>query len=133
MGDHFLFVYGTLRADFDGPMARRLRSEARLVGPATAHGTLYRIAEYPGFVSEGDGTVAGDLFALDDAEATLAWLDDYEECSGRFPAPHEYCREWMTVDGPDGEVMAWVYVYAWDVAGREQIADGDFLAGGRGG
>lgn len=122
-----LFVYGTLRAGFDGPMARRLRAAGRHVGPAWAPGTLYRIAHYPGFVPGPSGQVVGDLFALDDPEAALAWLDDYEEIGAHCPAPHEYRRETITVFGPDGAVQAWAYVYALDVARLERIESGDFL------
>lgn len=130
MGDAYLFVYGTLRTGFDGPMARRLRREARHVGSAFAKGALYRVAHYPGFVPGEEGRVPGDLFALPDAAATLAWLDLYEECAPHFPAPHEYRRERMGIEGPDGPVEAWVYVYARDIACLKRILSGDFLSDG---
>lgn len=127
MSSIFLFVYGTLRAGFDGPMARRLRSEARLIGRGRAMGALYRITDYPGFVPGQDGWVRGDLFALKDTEATLAWLDDYEECAANFPEPHEYRRARLSVEGPGGPVEAWAYLYARDVGGLTRITSGDFL------
>lgn len=130
MGEAFLFVYGTLRAGFDGPMARRLRAEAQHIGPAWAKGALYRVADYPGFVPGDGGRVMGDLFALTDAEATLAWLDLYEECAPHYPAPHEYRRERLMVEGPEGPIEAWAYIYARDETGRGRIAGGDFLSGG---
>jgi gamma-glutamylcyclotransferase (GGCT)/AIG2-like uncharacterized protein YtfP len=123
-----LFVYGTLRAAFDGPMARWLRQSARLVGPATIDGALYRIADYPGLVAGPSGRVQGDLFALTDAAAILAVLDDYEECAAHHPQPHEYRRVAMTVQAADGPVEAWVYLYARDTAGLALVANGDFLA-----
>lgn len=127
MNANFLFVYGTLRPAFDGPMARRLRAEARHVGPAWAGGTLYRLDGYPGFIAGPDGMVMGDLFALADADATLDWLDDYEECAAHSPEPHEYRRLWLTVTGPDGPVTAWAYVYARDPSALPVIDSGDFL------
>ncbi|MCI4591331.1 gamma-glutamylcyclotransferase [Sphingobium sp. BYY-5] len=130
MREAFLFVYGSLRTGFGGPMALRLRSEARHVGRGWARGRLYRIADYPGFVPGEEGRVAGDLFAPADIDATLAWLDDYEECAPCFPAPHEYRRELLAVEGMAGPVEAWTYVYARDVVGLTRIADGDFLSGG---
>lgn len=48
MSEALLFVYGTLRAGFAGPMAQRLRRDARLLGRARTAGLLYRIADYPG-------------------------------------------------------------------------------------
>ncbi|MBZ9647361.1 gamma-glutamylcyclotransferase [Sphingobium sp. 3R8] len=123
-----LFVYGTLRATFDGQMARWLRQVARLVGPATVGGALCRVADYPGLVTGPTGRVQGDLFALTDAAAILAVLDDYEECAAHHPQPHEYRREAMTVQAADGPVEAWAYLYTRDTAGLPPIADGDFLS-----
>ncbi|MDO7836500.1 gamma-glutamylcyclotransferase family protein [Sphingobium sp. HBC34] len=130
MSEAALFVYGTLRAGFDSSMARRLRAEARLIGPARAQGLLYRITHYPGFVPGGDAWVMGDLFALADAATTLAWLDEYEECAPHFPPPHEYRRVRTSVAGPHGPVLAWTYAYARAVDGLARIDGGDFLSGG---
>ncbi|MEC3909910.1 gamma-glutamylcyclotransferase family protein [Sphingobium sp. CR2-8] len=124
----YLFVYGTLRAAFDGPMATGLRRSAQLIGPAVIGGTLYRVADYPGLVPGGVGLVHGDLFALRDATATLAVLDDYEECAPHHPLPHEYRRERCMVRAASGPVEAWTYVYAYDVSGLPVVAGGDFLA-----
>jgi gamma-glutamylcyclotransferase (GGCT)/AIG2-like uncharacterized protein YtfP len=127
MPDH-LFVYGTLRAAFDGPMALWLRRSAILVGAAMIGGALYRIADYPGLVLEPEGLVHGDLFALPDVAATLAVLDDYEECTPHHPLPHEYRRVRRTVQAAAGPVEAWVYLFAFDTTGLPLIAGGDFLA-----
>lgn len=129
MSGALLFVYGTLRAGFDGPMARWLRGVAPVLGRATARGALYRVDTYPGFVPGDEGVVTGDLFALPDPAALLAQLDEYEECAAHFPEPHEYRRELVTVEGLDRPVEAWTYIYARDVAGLERIAGGDFLGG----
>jgi gamma-glutamylcyclotransferase (GGCT)/AIG2-like uncharacterized protein YtfP len=130
MPDALLFVYGTLRLGFDGPMARRLQDEARHLGAARIRGSLYRVDHYPGFVPGGADWVMGDLFALSNAEATLAWLDEYEECGPAFPAPQEYRRDRLTVEAADGPVRAWSYIYVQSVDGLERIAGGDFLAVG---
>lgn len=128
MTDDLLFVYGTLRKGCPHPRALRLAAEAAYVGAASASGHLYRVADYPGFVPGSEGLVRGDLFRLVHAQATLAWLDDYEECASHFPPPQEYRRERLTVDGPHGEVEAWTYVYALPVGNLEPIDGGDFLA-----
>ena len=124
-----LFVYGTLRREFDGAMARQLRAAARYVGSGTVTGRLYRIADYPGLVPGPDGQVAGNLFALDDPAATLALLDDYEECAAHYRQPHEYRREQLSIDTAGGPVTAWTYIYARDVQGLPLIAGGNFLKG----
>ncbi|WP_311268686.1 gamma-glutamylcyclotransferase family protein [Sphingobium sp. WCS2017Hpa-17] len=127
-GPAYLFVYGTLRAGFDGPMARWLRSAARLLGPATIGGRLYRVADYPGLVPGPVGLVQGDLYALTDVTAILARLDEYEEIAAHHPLPHEYRRDLSVVQTTDGPVTAWIYAYAHDAKGLEPIVGGDFLA-----
>ncbi|MDI1295848.1 MAG: gamma-glutamylcyclotransferase [bacterium] len=128
MSQDLLFVYGTLRPGFDGPMAAWLRGAARPVGPAWIGGALYRVADYPGFVPGAAGHVAGDLFALADPATVLPILDAHEECSDAFPEPHEYRRERLIVETAEGPVAAWTYVYARDVSALERIEGGDFLA-----
>lgn len=132
-GAALLFVYGTLRPGHDGAMARWLAAHAAHLGAATARGRIYRIADYPGFVPGKAGWVRGDLFALADAPAAFAILDEHEECSDRFPQPHEYRRVRLMVTGVAGPVDAWTYVYARDVTGLAQIAGGDFLCAGASG
>ncbi|UZW56891.1 gamma-glutamylcyclotransferase [Sphingobium sp. JS3065] len=128
MNAPLLFVYGTLRPGFDDPMALWLREAARHVGPATARGRLYRVDSYPAFVPGRSDAVTGDLFALVDPMATLAILDDYEECAAHFPQPHEYRRERLIVRSENGPVEAWTYIYNRDVGGLARIESGDFLA-----
>lgn len=73
--------------------------------------------------------VQGDLYRLADGGGLLTRLDDYEECSARFPPPHEYARQVVAVTRDDGGVvMAWSYLYARDVAGLVSIPSGDYLA-----
>ncbi|MET0371707.1 MAG: gamma-glutamylcyclotransferase family protein [Sphingobium sp.] len=129
MNPDLLFVYGTLRSGHDGPMARWLAETADHRGTAWARGCLYLVADYPGFVPGGGGQVRGDIFALSDPAAMLAILDEHEECSERFPQPHEYRRARLTVERADGPIEAWVYVYARDTAGLIAVEGGDFLCG----
>ncbi|AMK24624.1 gamma-glutamylcyclotransferase [Sphingobium sp. TB-6] len=128
LSEPLLFVYGTLRPGFDDPMAEWLGKVARHAGRAVARGRLYRVASYPAFVPGGSDEVSGDLFALADPAASLAVLDDYEECASHFPEPHEYRRERLTVRGENGPVEAWTYIYNWEVSALERIESGDFLA-----
>lgn len=126
--DPFLFVYGTLRPGFDGPMADWLKRVAHHAGGAAAQGLLYRVEAYPAFLPGGPGQVMGDLFALPCAAAILAVLDEHEECAGHFPQPHEYRRERLIVRGGNGPVEAWTYIYNRNAGGLTRIESGDFLA-----
>ncbi|WP_340264828.1 gamma-glutamylcyclotransferase family protein [Sphingobium mellinum] len=126
-GEALLFVYGTLRPGFSGPMAAWLASVAEHGGRATARGALYRVDYYPAFVPGGQGQVVGDLMLLRDAAALLPVIDAHEECTAEFPMPHEYRRERLIVESMTGPVEAWTYVYARPVDQLERIEGGDFM------
>lgn len=105
-----LFVYGTLRSEFDNPSARLLRSQARLLRRTTVPGSIYRLHGYPGFRPEPPGEVHGELYRLLRPAITLAALDRYE--------------------GPDFErvILSGVWIYRYRLAPPEsqRIASGDF-------
>ncbi len=73
-----LFVYGSLRSEFDNPHARLLRETADLLGRATVRGSLVRNGKYPGYRIEPDGIVEGELWRLREPDSTLDALDEYE-------------------------------------------------------
>jgi gamma-glutamylcyclotransferase (GGCT)/AIG2-like uncharacterized protein YtfP len=115
----YLFVYGTLRGEFENVHARRLREEARLAGPATVRGSIFRISHYPGFRAAPEGEVHGELYCLTDPSKTLAELDRYEGA--------EYRRVPITVSTRDKtNVMAWIFEYASEPPAAGRIASGDF-------
>ena len=127
-----LFVYGSLMSSAAHPMGERLRREARLVGEATIRGRLYRISWYPGVVigPEPGERVYGEVYALEDPDRALAWLDAYE---GILPERHdknEYERAEQPVRLASGkEITAWVYLYRGDVAGLSALPGGRWVAG----
>jgi gamma-glutamylcyclotransferase (GGCT)/AIG2-like uncharacterized protein YtfP len=129
MNSH-LFVYGSLVAAAGHVQGARLRQEAMLVGPATIAGRLYRVSWYPALrpALAANDCVHGEVYRLNDAVKSLAWLDEYE---GIVPggtsaaAADEYARaerEVMLADG--GVVLAWVYVYQRAVPEDARVADG---------
>ncbi len=107
---NLLFVYGTLRSEFDNSGARLLRSHAVLLRRTTVPGSIYRIRHYPGFRFEPAGEVHGELYRLLRPTATLAALDRYE--------------------GPDFERVvwsgAWIYCYRHTPPASRRIPSGDF-------
>ena len=64
--DSLLFVYGTLRAFVDIPMAQWLRRIARYVGSATTRGRLYDLGPYPGMrpARRRGEIVVGDVYRV---------------------------------------------------------------------
>ncbi len=111
-----LFVYGSLRSEFDNPHARLLREKAELVSRATVRGSLFRNGNFPGYRVEPDGIVQGELWKLREPESTLAALDEYEGSA--------YKR--ISVETSFGP--AWIYLFIGDVRAEQRILSGDFVA-----
>jgi gamma-glutamylcyclotransferase (GGCT)/AIG2-like uncharacterized protein YtfP len=124
-----LFVYGSLLSSFAHPMGERLRGEATLIDAAVMQGRLYKVSWYPGAVGSDapSDCVIGEVYRLDDAIHSLAWLDEYE---GVMPGQGvtklgEYTRAERGVRiARGGDVTAWVYVYQGDVTRLVRITNG---------
>ena len=112
-----LFVYGSLRSEFDNRYAAELRAAADLVGRGTVMGSIFRVGRYPGYRAEPAGLVHGEVWRLRDPERTLTLLDEYEG--------DRYRRALTPTSIPD--VEAWIYVFAGEVAAAQRIESGDFL------
>ena len=125
-----LFVYGSLVAAALHAQGARLRQEAMLVGPATIAGRLYRVTWYPALrPAQGPGDrVVGEVYRLNDAAKSLAWLDEYEgivPSSSSAAASGEYARDQQPVTLTNGEGLpAWVYLYQRSVPEDARIIDG---------
>jgi gamma-glutamylcyclotransferase (GGCT)/AIG2-like uncharacterized protein YtfP len=105
-----LFVYGTLRSEFDNRYARLLRQQATPTGRATVPGSIYKVSHFPAFRPHPVGEVHGELYRLNSAEATLAALDEYEG--------DEFER--VVING------AWIYQYKEPLPESSRILSGDF-------
>jgi gamma-glutamylcyclotransferase (GGCT)/AIG2-like uncharacterized protein YtfP len=112
-----LFVYGSLRSEFDNPFSRFVREKAQLIGHARVRGSIYLVGKYPGYRPEPDGEVHGEVWRMGNAEAVLAILDDYEG------APYKRILVPTSITGLD----AWIYVYEGEVKPENRIVSGDFL------
>lgn len=126
---HHLFVYGTLRAEVDHPMGRRLRQGARAIGGGRIPGRLYDVGPYPALAPPArDGEqVHGEVFALDPhGEADLLHaLDVYEGCPRPGADAPLFLRTVVEVTLEDGMALpAWVYRYGRDVGGLQRIRSG---------
>ena len=113
---HLLFVYGSLRSEFDNVHAVRLRAESTFAGAATVAGSVFLVGRYPGYRTEPAGVVHGVVYALVDAAKTVAHLDAYEGA--------EYRRIKVSLVSPAGE--AWIYEYASALPIASRILSGDF-------
>jgi len=128
---NLLFVYGTLRQGNTNAMAAYLAARAEFVTGGWFQGCMYQISYYPGVIASnqpGD-RVYGEVYRLNDAQAVLAVLDDYEECGIQHTQPAEYQRGKTHILASDGRVLepVWIYLYQWPLVGKARIASGDFM------
>lgn len=116
----YIFVYGTLRNQYQGHMAKQLSDKAEYVGEGVALGTMYDLG-FPGVI-EGDTRIKGDLYTSLTPEV-LQSLDYYEG------HPNHFERRASTIELPNGEtVEAWMYYYTLKVNGLKEIKTGDYLS-----
>ena len=128
----FIFVYGTLRKQMALSMHQILASHCEYFSNGVMQGTLYEVCGYPGAIESSDtnNKVSGELYKMHDRKLVLTRLDEYEECSDRFPLPHEYSRKQLSIELIGGDsVLAWVYIYNHDVSKLRHILSGDYLGG----
>ena len=132
MAPEFIFVYGTLRKQTASSMHHLMASHCEYFSDGVMRGKLYEVCGYPGAIESSDASdkVSGELYKMLDRKQVLVLLDDYEECSDRFPMPYEYTRKQITIELTGGDsVVAWVYLYNHDVLKLRQIISGDYVGG----
>lgn len=123
----YLFVYGTLRSDIPSSMSKFLRRRGKLVGKATVDGELIDLGGYPGFISGTGGTVKGELYQIDAAQAAETWqmLDAYEGVTGLANEDYRKIEVYVRVNA-GGAFRAMTYEYQLPRAGKPVIPNGDY-------
>lgn len=122
MSADYLFVYGTLKREFNHPVAQQISTWMEFIDEASVKGRLYDCGSYPGLVLDvGDSIVRGELFRVLDSERVFSVLDAYEGCSTDDPQPHEYRRVSVDVFLSDEMINAWVYDYRADTSQLTRI------------
>jgi gamma-glutamylcyclotransferase (GGCT)/AIG2-like uncharacterized protein YtfP len=128
----FIFVYGTLRKQIASDTYHVLANHCDYFSDGTMQGALYEVCGYPGAIESNNANdkVFGEVYEMLDRKLVLDRLDEYEECSDKFPMPHEYCRKPLSIELICGDsVVAWVYLYNHDVSKLQQIISGNYLNG----
>jgi gamma-glutamylcyclotransferase (GGCT)/AIG2-like uncharacterized protein YtfP len=118
-----LFVYGSLRAGEENPMAALLHRHARHLGEGTIHAGLYAISWYSGAApcEDAAAVVHGDVFELhpETADRVMAELDAYEGSEFALRAVEVTLAD-------ETRVGAMAYLFAASVAGLRRIEHGDW-------
>ena len=104
----YLFVYGTLRKNYDLKLKNRVKDDLRYVGQAKIGATLYDLGGYPGAIKSNAGhEVIGDVFLVNAPDKVLRILDKYEGIGEKDP---EFIRKKGRVRFRSGKnVNAWIY------------------------
>jgi gamma-glutamylcyclotransferase (GGCT)/AIG2-like uncharacterized protein YtfP len=123
-----LFVYGTLRNDFENEYAKFLIKHGKNLGNGYFFGQLFDIGHYPGAVYDPmcNEKVFGDIILLKNKEV-LQMLDAYEGVDESNPQPQEYKREIITIISKGQSVSCWTYLYNHPVQSLKKISSGDYL------
>ncbi len=132
-GKEYLFVYGTLKKDIGNDMYHLLAKHAKFISDATWKGKLYIVEDYPCAIPSDDPSdiVYGELYLLNNPDNILPNLDEYEECSDKFPKPTLFKRIKGDVRlNNDDTVNAWIYIYNMPVDNLVQIKSGNFTKKG---
>jgi gamma-glutamylcyclotransferase (GGCT)/AIG2-like uncharacterized protein YtfP len=125
----YLFVYGTLRKNYDLKLKDQVKDKLQYVGQAKIGAVLYDLGRYPGAVkSKGEQEVVGDVFLLNDPARVLRILDKYEGIPEKAASTAEFVRKKGRVRLRSGrQVMAWIYWYNRDPKERKPIRYKDYL------
>ncbi len=125
---NLLFVYGTLRKSIGHPSYTYLSHYSDFVHYGWFPGHLYVVNNYPGaiFDPNSQNKIFGEIYQCPAIEKLLRRLDHYEECSEKFPKPHEYIRRQLPINLTQNQVTAWVYLYNYPTEKLRLIESGDY-------
>ncbi len=131
MKSEFLFVYGFLKKGFRSNAKKELTKNSFFVGNATLNGKLFLVKDYPGAVESKvkniKNTIYGELYKIKNQRHLFTILNEFEECSKRFPEPTLFKKKLCKVTTEEGkEIKAWVYIYNRETRGLQQIKSGVF-------
>ena len=125
-----LFVYGTLRSEFDNEFAVFLHKNAERLGNGTLKGKLYDLGWYPGAIAATDGgfEIRGEIFRLpaEKAGEIIAQLDEYECYGEEFEEPNEFLRQTVEADQDGVKFQCQTYLFNRSTEEAIFIPGGDY-------
>jgi len=101
-----VFVYGTLKRDFDNEFAKFLHINSEFVGEAFVKGRLFLLDWYPGLVLDHEGyKVYGEVFKIKhNLKEVVEMLDEYEGVEENL-----YKKTESKVTVENKEITAFIY------------------------
>lgn len=120
--------YGTLMSTSSAIRGQEMQRYGKVLGRFKTDGQMYSIAgAFPGVIP-GEGTVYGELWQPHDWVDVDSVFDVLDTIEGADGTPFAlYRREEREVEGPDGPVRAWIYIYNGVRQGHyERVESGDW-------
>ncbi|QLE00237.1 gamma-glutamylcyclotransferase [Galbibacter sp. BG1] len=122
-----VFVYGTLRKEFQNPVAKFLRKHSKFIGKGTAPGHLYDLGSFPGavFNAHTSEVIHGEIYFIQkNTEAVLAALDRYEGIDD--PNFDYYEKTEALIKVNNTSIKASVYNFKKSTVSFKKIESGDY-------
>ena len=97
---NYLFVYGTLRKEFDLELSKEIEEDIVYIGNAAINGELYDIGEYPAALPSDDknSKILGEIYKVNHPRKIFKLLDEYEGFDKNHLENSEYYRRKETLD-----------------------------------
>lgn len=125
---NYLFIYGTL-LDSRNEFGAYLNRNCTFYSDGKFKGKLYNLGEYPGAIREPYelSYVYGKIFTVNDPNAVLIKLDDYEGFGPDQEQPNLFVRELIPIETENTIINCWVYLYNLPVNDSWLIESGKYL------
>ncbi|MBO9617442.1 MAG: gamma-glutamylcyclotransferase [Niabella sp.] len=131
MESNYLFVYGSLLSGFKNPAYEYIARYFEFIGPATAHGTLYDLGDYPAATPDDSShRIIGELYKIRNEHQlsfAIAQLDDYEGVNPEQGETPNYTRALSNIYYNNTQVSAWIYWFNHTISDKPIVASGDVL------
>lgn len=124
----YLFVYGTLKRNFDNPFSRQLQDASAYISEGAFTGCLYLVSWFPAAIYRPGSPlqVHGEIYRMNDPARLLPVLDEYEDVHAD-PAQSLYVRSIIPVLSSDKRIFnCWAYLYNRSAEGLQQLYGGRF-------
>jgi len=117
----YLFVYGTLRNDYNLKLKNQVAKDLEYVGQGKVKANLYDLGKYPGAIRENNNNeVVGDVFLIENPDRTFKILDKYEG--------EKFTRNKNRIRLRSGKLIdAWIYWYNQIPKEKQKIKYKDYL------
>ncbi len=123
----YIFVYGTLKQNIKKSKYNLISNFTKFVDYGYTYGTLYQISYYPAAKLNTNSKIYGEIYYIKDKDKLFEIVDEYEECTPKYPNPHEYKRVITDVfTNKNYKLQAWIYEYNLNTNYLKPILSGIF-------